>query len=317
MQADKHALAPGVMAGIVGATVLALWYLVLDLIEGAPLRTPTFLARAFLGPETPQVGAGLVLFITLVTYAVFILLGILTAWILMAVPRASPLLIGSVVGFLLFDLLFYAAVVVTGGRVADELGWPSILAGNVVAGLATAGTLSLLKEGARVSWWQALRARRPVWEGLKAGLLGAVVVAAWFLLVDSLRGQPLLTPAALGSVVFMGARSMGAISLGAGTVIGYTLLHVMAFLALGVGASLVLDRARRTPHLVVAALLLFIVSEAVIMGLVAIVAQFLLGALAWWAIAAGNGLAAVIMGHSLLRYYPEVKDVISGRALGW
>ena len=169
----------------------------------------------------------------------------------------------------------------------------------------------------RVSWWQTLRDHRPAWEGLKAGLLGAAVVAVWFLLVDSIKGQPFLTPAALGSVVFLGARSMDTISVNAGTVLGYTVLHTAGFLTLGVAASLLLDRARKTPHLVVAAIIVFVVAEAVFMGYVTIVAEFLLGALAWWAIAVGNALAALVMGIVLVRRHPEIKDVMTGKALGW
>ncbi|PYO75233.1 MAG: hypothetical protein DMD64_01075, partial [Gemmatimonadetes bacterium] len=42
-------------------------------------------------------------------------------------------------------------------------------------------------------------------EGFIAGCIGAAAVAVWFLIVDSINGQPLYTPAMLGSAVFWGA----------------------------------------------------------------------------------------------------------------
>ena len=36
-------------------------------------------------------------------------------------------------------------------------------------------------------------------EGICAGLIGAAVVAVWFLLLDLWRGQPFLTPGLLGA----------------------------------------------------------------------------------------------------------------------
>ena len=44
-------------------------------------------------------------------------------------------------------------------------------------------------------------------EGFIAGCIGAASVAVWFLIVDTINGQPLFTPAMLGSAVFWGAPS--------------------------------------------------------------------------------------------------------------
>ena len=41
-------------------------------------------------------------------------------------------------------------------------------------------------------------------EGIVAGLIGAAVVAVWFLVFDIIRGQPFLTPGLLGAAVFQG-----------------------------------------------------------------------------------------------------------------
>jgi len=86
-------------------------------------------------------------------------------------------------------------------------------------------------------------------------------------------------------------------------VLGYTLLHFAAFLVLGVVVVSVVRRIRKRPPLVLGALLVVVVLQTLFMGLVVILAEFLLGALAWWPIAVGNLSAALSMG-----YYVWTKD---------
>ena len=45
---------------------------------------------------------------------------------------------------------------------------------------------------------------RYVREGIIAGLIGAALVAVWFLIYDAARGRPLRTPALLGAAAFQG-----------------------------------------------------------------------------------------------------------------
>lgn len=41
-------------------------------------------------------------------------------------------------------------------------------------------------------------------DGILTGMTGAAVVAVWFLILDTARGQMFLTPSLLGSVIFLG-----------------------------------------------------------------------------------------------------------------
>ena len=41
----------GVVAGVIGATALAFWFLVIDGSQGEPFRTPGFLGGALLGTD--------------------------------------------------------------------------------------------------------------------------------------------------------------------------------------------------------------------------------------------------------------------------
>jgi len=303
-------IARGVAAGLVGATALALYFLVIDGIQGEPLRTPAFLANALLGSQDIEMGLGPIIFYTLVHYGSFIAVGVTVSWLLSLVETASPILLGLVLGFALFDVVFFGSVLVTGRNVVQELGWPEVLVGNLFAGIALMAVLHMLGATRRITWWEALAENRIVREGMVAGLLGAAVVAVWFLIFDLGRGQPLFTPAALGSTLFLGAATVDEVMITATTVLGYTVLHFVVFIMAGFLAAAIAAAADEQPPLIIAAVLFFAIFEAFFMGGLAVLAEFLLGALAWWTIAVGNLLAAVSMGYYLWRKHPKLRAAL-------
>ena len=303
--------ARGILAGVVGATALALWFLIIDGSQGQPLRTPAFLANALLGAEGIEMGGfGPVALYTLLHFGGFIVVGLIVSWLLTHIETTSPVLLGLVLGFGLFDLVFYGSVVVTGVNVVEALGWPEVLSGNLVAGVCLMGVMHLTGATRPVHWWVTLYQNQVVREGMVAGLIGAAVVAGWFLLFDIARGRPFFTPAALGSTLFLGAGSVDEVVLSGVTVLGYTVLHVAAFLVTGFLAAGIAVAADEQPPLVLAAVLFFAVFEAFFMGALAMLAQFLLGALAWWSIAVGNLLAAATMGWYLWTHHPRLRAAL-------
>ena len=303
--------ARGVAAGIVGATVMALWFLVVDSSEGAPFRTPNFVAGSLLGMGELRMGIGPILLYTLIHYGVWVIVGLAAAWVISQVETASPILLGLVLGFLLFDLVFYGSVVVTGVNVVQALGWPEVLAGNLLAGMSLMAILHWSGPTRKITWWEALGENRVVREGIICGLIGATVVAAWFLVLDLLRGRPFFTPAALGSALFLGSTTVETVSIEAATVIGYTVLHVLAFAVTGFLAAAIITAADDTPPLIIGAVMFFAVFEAFFMGLLAMVAEFLLGSLTWWTIAVGNVMAAVAMGWYLWEHHPKLRAALA------
>jgi hypothetical protein len=138
-------------------------------------------------------------------------------------------------------------------------------------------------------------------EGLIAGAIGATGVAAWFLLLDVVAGRPLFTPSALGGVL---AGNFAFDSSGAHLpwVVGYTVFHFAAFFAVGLSLSFVAHRAEETPSILAVFLILFVVFELAFYGFTAILAETRLpGALAWYRVAGGNLIAAVLMGTYIWR----------------
>lgn len=148
-------------------------------------------------------------------------------------------------------------------------------------------------------------------EGLLVGALGASTVAAWFLVVDLIAGQPFYTPMALGAALFGGTRpTPGAMELG--LLVGYTVFHYAAFTAVGIVAAASTHLAATKPVMLALFPVLFVTFEAGFMGMVALLHETdLLGSLTWYQIGAGNLLASAVMGATLLRLHPSIRRGIS------
>jgi hypothetical protein len=148
---------------------------------------------------------------------------------------------------------------------------------------------------------------RMVREGIWVGFVGATAVAFWFLLIDTLAGQPLQTPAALGGALFrLPAESAGT------ALAAYTGFHYIAFGAVGVLAAYSTRLAERHPHVLAFFLLLFAVFQAAFYGMVGVLDMtMVLGELTWVQIAAGNLVATTAMGGLLWRRHPAVRRALS------
>lgn len=310
MNRSPRMLLHGAVAGILAATALAIWFLVIDRVSGVPMHTPAFLAGALLGMQNAQPATGTIVAYTIFHYAVFIALGILFAWLIGNVPTFRGVLFGAIVGFLLFDLLFYAGLVISGTNIIRALGWPRVLVGNIVAGIVMIGYLGAVLPSEGRGWLPALREHRTAREGLIAGLLGAAAVAVWFLVLDAAGRRLLFTPAALGSALFFGATSPAQVTVDFATVAGYTLIHVAAFVLVGLVAAAVVRGSEDSPPLVLGLALLLAVAETFFIGLVAIAASWILGTVAWWTIAVGNVLAVLAMGAYLLQAHPRMRHTL-------
>lgn len=83
-------------------------------------------------------------------------------------------------------------------------------------------------------------------EGVEAGLVGAVAVAAVFFVHDLWSGEPLHTPSVLGTLLLSGpvaARTQAPI---AGAAALYHAFHFLAWTALGFAGSVLMAHAERT-----------------------------------------------------------------------
>jgi hypothetical protein len=302
----------GLVAGFAAAAVLALWFLVVDTLAGRPFHTPAFLARVLLGADVVALSIPHIALYTVIHFALFLVLGAVVGWLMDRLDAVPGILLGFILGFLLFNLVFYGGVWLTGTDVVNDLGWVAVLVGNVIAGLTLVGVVRLLHPQPGMSLAAALREQRVLREGFVVGLIGAGVVALWFLVLDAAMGRLLFTPAALGSVVFHGASDAAGVRLDALAILGYTGLHLVAFGIAGVGAAAIVAYAEdRRPYVLLGAVLLFVALETLFIGVVTLLAQWLLELIPWWSILVANVAAAAAMGAFLWRQHPALARAVS------
>jgi hypothetical protein len=293
----------GAVAGIIGAVVVALWFLIFDTIRGHPLETPALLAATILhGTHPAQVHHAiglLTLEYSLIHFAAFIAFGIAGGLLLETCETESSLLFSLAIFFAAFEVFFIAVVLFLGPNVMAELTWWGIIVGNL---LATAAMLSYFFWRHPALAWNLLGAWIGVArEGVTAGLVGAIVVALWFMGYDLASGNSFHTPAILGAMVFQNASVTDGIKATLPLVLGYTILHFFAFVTFGVALAILLAASEWEPFMALGAMLLLAVFEVFFVGFVSLVDQSALEVLGWWKIVAGNILALIAMTTYFIR----------------
>jgi len=135
----------GIVAGLIGAATVAIWFLILDTIKGRPLYTPTvlgtalFRARAGLtSPESLPVSFEIVLWLTWVHILVFVVIGGAAAWLIRLAERDPNFGFGILLLLVVFMFGFIGVSLVFAEEVLHALAWPTILIGNLLAAAAMA-----------------------------------------------------------------------------------------------------------------------------------------------------------------------------------
>ncbi len=141
-------------------------------------------------------------------------------------------------------------------------------------------------------------------DGFFAGIIGAGLVAAWYLLLDLIHQRPLYTPSMLGAVLFRGATDPTAVVIQADLVAWYSAVHFLAFLGVGFITSWLAVQFERFPTVGVAILFLFVIFETGFFVFAFTIGRAILGTLGLWTIAVANLLAAGGMSTYLLRRHP-------------
>ena len=145
-------------------------------------------------------------------------------------------------------------------------------------------------------------------EGMLGGVIGAVTVALWFLLLDTAAGRPLYTPTVLGTAIFhhSALTSPETLSVSLEMVGMFTWIHVLLFAALGGVASRLLAMVERNPSWGFGLLLLFVVFEFGFVAAAALLASPVLRVIPWPSVLAANLLAAAAMSAYFWRRHPHL-----------
>ena len=141
-------------------------------------------------------------------------------------------------------------------------------------------------------------------DGILTGIAGAAVVALWFLILDTARGQMFFTPALLGSVIFLGQRPDQLVSINPYIIFAYTGLHGVLFLIAGLAIARMFALFEHNPQFGIVILLLFLLFESILFSVAAAIFPNLIGTIGAVAVACGNLFAAIAMFAFLIRRHP-------------
>lgn len=142
-------------------------------------------------------------------------------------------------------------------------------------------------------------------DGLFTGMIGALAVALWFLIVDLLDGRPLYTPALLGTMLLHGGKSVAAgVSIAPLEIAAYTAFHFVAFIAVGVGLSWLMSLFERFPIMFFVIVVLAVCLLLGFFGLTMALGLEGLGRLRLWTVVVANLLAAGGMATYQWRRHP-------------
>ena len=134
----------GVVAGLIGAATIAVWFFILDLYNGKPFYTPSVLGAALSlsgivrDPATAPISMELVVFYTWVHVLVFCVIGGLVAKLLSLAERDLNFGFGILLLFVIFEFGFVAAAMIFAEPILRALAWPAVLVGNLLAAGAMA-----------------------------------------------------------------------------------------------------------------------------------------------------------------------------------
>jgi hypothetical protein len=133
----------GVAAGLIGAATIAVWFLILDSIQGRPLHTPNLLgtalfrrAESLADPGSVSLSPEMVLMFTWVHGLVFIMVGGLASWLLSQVERYPSIGVGILILFIVCEFGFLVGAMLFAAPLLHALAWPAVVVANLLAASA-------------------------------------------------------------------------------------------------------------------------------------------------------------------------------------
>ncbi|MEP6989743.1 MAG: hypothetical protein ABJA80_02350 [bacterium] len=133
----------GVVAGVLGATAVAVWFLGVDLVYAHAFATPAALGRGFLRLFGPPGMEGTMVFViayTIFHYAAFIGVGLLVSVIVHWAQSSPTVLAGAMMLFVAFEIGFYGlSSALQESPFLGALAWAQVALGNLIAAVVMGG----------------------------------------------------------------------------------------------------------------------------------------------------------------------------------
>ena len=153
-------------------------------------------------------------------------------------------------------------------------------------------------------------------EGTDVGIIGGLVVAVWFLILDAIEGHPFQTPSLLGQIVLLGERNPDTTHLAFDGILLYTAFHFIVFILLGMLVVWLVHWGTDNPVVRYALLPLFLVFEVLFYGVLQVFSERTQELFPFWRVITANTLAAISMAIYLWRRHPAFKRSIQDTPLG-
>lgn len=133
-----RAIGDGFEAGALGAAVVAVWFLLIDVVAGHPFYTPSLLGTALTrgvdeALRTPAVSVGMVYAYTGIHFVLFILFGIVVASLVIQYERTPIIGYLFVVLAVVFELGFLVFILAFAEPLLRGIPWWGVLVGNALA----------------------------------------------------------------------------------------------------------------------------------------------------------------------------------------
>jgi hypothetical protein len=140
-----HALREGVTVGLIGAAIVMLWFFIVDLAAGAPLRTPALLGAALFDgvrAEAVTPTARLVVGYTAVHVAGFVALGLGVAGLFALAEREKRVLALVFILSCCLAVVFLAMVYALSQWLGQAVTPAIVLTGHILGAAAMVGALA-------------------------------------------------------------------------------------------------------------------------------------------------------------------------------
>ena len=153
-------------------------------------------------------------------------------------------------------------------------------------------------------------------EGLIVGLVGALLVAVWYLAVDLGRGELFYTPNVLGQVFAQADTTPSLRSITAAAVVQYSLLHFGWFILFGIALTALTHLAIRNSALRMGVWLALVIGLAFWLGISYTLYRLTDQRFPWWTFLIGSLLGVGSMGLYLWRRHPSLRGSVREQPLG-
>jgi len=153
-------------------------------------------------------------------------------------------------------------------------------------------------------------------EGLVTGLIGALIVAAWYFVIDTAAGRPFHTPSVLGRIFFRGDVTPEGRAIVPAAVAAYTVLHLLLFALAGIGLTLLAHLASRNLALRMGIWIGLVVSWFFFAGLTFTLVTLTGERMPLWTIILGSLLGSSAMVLYLWRRHPRLSTSFQEHSRG-